>query len=192
VHEGAQHGGATASGPASGSGYEIILQGFNWESHRQPWYNVRHGLLPAISVFAGWPSSAARLLGMVVVCSQAVMSSYLGTEPSRHLGRAFGGHQPRLLHLTARPSAQVLREQVPKIADDGITVLWLPPPSDSVSPQGYLPRDLYDLDSAYGSEVHPCSNTVPAFPVCRSHFVQGDATAADQHNVFSRLSYIVA
>ncbi|EFJ47473.1 hypothetical protein VOLCADRAFT_74960 [Volvox carteri f. nagariensis] len=28
----------------------------------------------------------------------------------------------------------------------------MPPPSDSVSPQGYLPRDLYSLDSAYGSE----------------------------------------
>ncbi len=182
MHEGAQHGGATASGPASGSGYEIILQGFNWESHRQPWYNVRHRLLHETSAAAGWPSSAARLLGTVIVCSHAVMSSYLGTKPSRHLGRAFGGPQPRLLQeqsLTARPSAQVLREQVPKIADDGITVLWLPPPSDSVSPQGYLPRDLYDLDSAYGSEVHPRSNTVPAFPVCRSYFVQGDATAAD-------------
>ncbi|KAK9843998.1 hypothetical protein WJX81_001575 [Elliptochloris bilobata] len=80
-----QHGGATASGPASGTGHEIILQGFNWESHRQPWYNV-------------------------------------------------------------------LREQVPKIAETGITSVWLPPPSDSVSPQGYLPRDLYDLNSAYGTE----------------------------------------
>ena len=35
-----QAGGATASGPALGSGYEIILQGFNWESHRHNWYQV--------------------------------------------------------------------------------------------------------------------------------------------------------
>lgn len=35
-----QAGGATASGPALGNGYEIILQGFNWESHRQNWYQV--------------------------------------------------------------------------------------------------------------------------------------------------------
>lgn len=35
-----QAGGATASGPALGNGYEIILQGFNWESHRQQWYQV--------------------------------------------------------------------------------------------------------------------------------------------------------
>ena len=45
------------------------------------------------------------------------------------------------------------------IADAGITSVWLPPPSDSVSPQGYLPRDLYDLNSAYGSEVtHPLAH----------------------------------
>ena len=35
-----QAGGATASGPALGNGYEIILQGFNWESHRHNWYQV--------------------------------------------------------------------------------------------------------------------------------------------------------
>ena len=34
----------------------------------------------------------------------------------------------------------------------GFTALWLPPPSDSVSQQGYLPRDLYNLNSCYGSE----------------------------------------
>ncbi len=34
----------------------------------------------------------------------------------------------------------------------GFTSVWLPPPSDSVSPQGYLPRDIYNLNSAYGSE----------------------------------------
>ena len=38
------------------------------------------------------------------------------------------------------------------IAKAGFTSVWLPPPSDSVSPQGYLPRDLWSLNSAYGSE----------------------------------------
>ena len=37
------------------------------------------------------------------------------------------------------------------LAGLGVTVVWLPPPTDSVSPEGYLPRDLYCLDSAYGS-----------------------------------------
>jgi len=74
-----------SSGPAAGSGREIILQGFNWESHREAWY--------------------ARLAA-----------------------------------------------EAPRYARDGFTAVWLPPPSDSVSPQGYLPRDLYCLESRYGSE----------------------------------------
>ncbi|KAK9915375.1 hypothetical protein WJX75_008171 [Coccomyxa subellipsoidea] len=90
-----QAGGATASGPALGNGYEIILQGFNWESHRQKWY-------------------------------------------------------------------QVLQDQAGFIASAGITSVWLPPPSDSVSPQGYLPRDLWSLNSAYGSEgeLRECLHTL--------------------------------
>ena len=59
----AQHGGATASGPASGSGYEIILQGFNWESHRQPWYKVR----PTTSCFKAAPSGQVCSLAQIWV-----------------------------------------------------------------------------------------------------------------------------
>lgn len=33
----------------------------------------------------------------------------------------------------------------------GISHVWLPPPSHSVSPEGYMPGQLYDLNSAYGS-----------------------------------------
>lgn len=31
-------------------------------------------------------------------------------------------------------------------------MIWLPPPTESVSPQGYLPKDLYNLNSQYGTE----------------------------------------
>lgn len=48
---------------------------------------------------------------------------------------------------------KVLMGQMDQIAAAGFTAVWFPPPSDSVSPQGYLPRDLYHLDSAYGSEA---------------------------------------
>lgn len=34
----------------------------------------------------------------------------------------------------------------------GATHVCLPPPSQSVSPQGYLPGQLYNLSSKYGSE----------------------------------------
>lgn len=76
----------SSTGPAAGNGKEILLQAFNWESHKKPWYRECMG-------------------------------------------------------------------KVSEWAKQGITSIWLPPPSDSVSPQGYLPRDLYQLDSCYGSEA---------------------------------------
>ncbi|MBQ4821819.1 starch-binding protein [Aquimarina sp. MMG016] len=39
------------------------------------------------------------------------------------------------------------------IKDAGIDMIWMPPPSNSAAPQGYLPRELYDLNSAYGTQA---------------------------------------
>lgn len=69
----------------TGSGREIVFQGFNWESWRKKWY------------------------------------------------------------LELGPKAADL-------SSCGITTIWFPPPTQSVSPQGYMPGDLYNLNSAYGTE----------------------------------------
>ncbi|KAL0327196.1 UNVERIFIED_CONTAM: Alpha-amylase 3, chloroplastic [Sesamum angustifolium] len=69
----------------TGSGFEILCQGFNWESHKSgKWYVELH-------------------------------------------------------------------EKTSKLSSLGFTVIWLPPPTDSVSPEGYMPRDLYNLNSRYGN-----------------------------------------
>ncbi|GAB4821757.1 hypothetical protein N2152v2_008803 [Parachlorella kessleri] len=68
-----------------GTGREILLQGFNWESWKNNWYDT-------------------------------------------------------------------VTQQAQEIADMGFTAVWLPPFTDSVSEQGYMPRDLYCLNSKYGSE----------------------------------------
>ncbi|EIE21645.1 glycoside hydrolase [Coccomyxa subellipsoidea C-169] len=47
---------------------------------------------------------------------------------------------------------QRLMGQANWFASLGITCVWLPPFTDSVSPQGYMPLDLYNLNSRYGSE----------------------------------------
>ena len=41
-------------------------------------------------------------------------------------------------------------ELAPTLAERGFTTIWLPP-TDSVSAEGYMPRDLYDLNSKYGT-----------------------------------------
>ncbi|KAA0066555.1 uncharacterized protein E6C27_scaffold25G001200 [Cucumis melo var. makuwa] len=71
--------------PGTGTGHEIVFQGFNWESWRRRWY----------------------------------------------------------LELAAKAS---------DLSQSGITAVWLPPPTESVAPQGYMPSDLYNLNSSYGTE----------------------------------------
>eukprot|EP00976_Prorocentrum_cordatum_P091491 1188560-Prorocentrum_minimum.AAC.3 len=46
----------------------------------------------------------------------------------------------------------VIAGQAKEIAEMGFTQIWLPPPTDSVSNEGYMPRDLYNLDSKYGND----------------------------------------
>ncbi|KAI3846543.1 hypothetical protein MKX03_008225 [Papaver bracteatum] len=69
----------------TGSGYEILCQGFNWESHKSgKWY-------------------------------------------------------------------MELNDKASELSSLGFTIIWLPPPTESVSPEGYMPKDLYNLNSRYGN-----------------------------------------
>jgi alpha-amylase len=99
-----------STGPAAGNGYEILLQAFNWESHKKNWYKECKG-------------------------------------------------------------------QVAEWAKQGFTSIWLPPPSDSVSPQGYLPRDLYNLNSAYGNE----SELRELIQTCHEHNIKVIADIVVNH-----------
>ncbi len=47
----------------------------------------------------------------------------------------------------------VISQNRNEINDAGIDLIWMPPPSNSAAPQGYLPRELYNFDSAYGTET---------------------------------------
>ncbi|KAK3276583.1 alpha-amylase [Cymbomonas tetramitiformis] len=46
----------------------------------------------------------------------------------------------------------IVSRSLDSVQDAGFTGVWLPPPSDSLAPQGYLPRDLYNLNTKYGSQ----------------------------------------
>ncbi|XWS30171.1 hypothetical protein CRYUN_Cryun24cG0094900 [Craigia yunnanensis] len=77
--------------PGTGTGREIVFQGFNWESWRRQWY-------------------------------------------------------------------QELALKAADLSQSGMTAVWFPPPTESVAPQGYMPSDLYNLNSSYGSveELKSC------------------------------------
>lgn len=47
---------------------------------------------------------------------------------------------------------RIVEDNAPTIRRAGFSYVWLPPPSDSLAPEGYLPRRWHCLDSAYGSE----------------------------------------
>ncbi|XP_009411975.2 probable alpha-amylase 2 [Musa acuminata AAA Group] len=73
-----------SNGGAIQNGREILLQAFNWESHKHDWWHN-------------------------------------------------------------------LERKVGDIAKSGFTSAWLPPATNSLSKEGYLPQNLYCLDSSYGS-----------------------------------------
>ena len=47
---------------------------------------------------------------------------------------------------------RVLKDNAAAIKAAGFTWVWFPPPSDSLSPQGYIPRRWNVLNTPYGSE----------------------------------------
>ena len=51
------------------------------------------------------------------------------------------------------PWWSVLSNRADQISVAGIDIIWFPPSSDSLSPQGYLPRKLNLQDSKYGTQV---------------------------------------
>lgn len=46
---------------------------------------------------------------------------------------------------------KIIQENTKRIKNSGFTLVWFPPPSDSLAYEGYLPRRLNVLDSQYGT-----------------------------------------
>ncbi len=47
----------------------------------------------------------------------------------------------------------IIEQNAQRIKDSGFTLVWFPPPSDSVNKHGYEPRKLNELNSDYGRET---------------------------------------
>lgn len=48
---------------------------------------------------------------------------------------------------------RIVQDKLTAIQELGVNFAWLPPPSQSVSPQGYMPGQLYDFNTPFGSET---------------------------------------
>ena len=48
---------------------------------------------------------------------------------------------------------RIMRDNAAAVKAAGFSWVWFPPPSDSLAPQGYIPRRWHVLDSAYGPEA---------------------------------------
>jgi alpha-amylase len=60
---------------------------------------------------------------------------------------------------------RILKENAPAIRAAGFNWVWFPPSSDSLAPQGYIPRRWNVLDTAYGSEAELRSAIAALAPV---------------------------
>lgn len=73
----------------------------------------------------------------------------------------------------------VVQNNAAAIGNAGIDMLWMPPPSDAGAPQGYLPRELYDVSTNYGSQ----SQLVSCINALHSNGVKALADIVVNHRV---------
>eukprot|EP00917_Polyrhabdina_sp_WS-2016_P011328 GHVP01025002.1.p1 GENE.GHVP01025002.1~~GHVP01025002.1.p1 ORF type:complete len:802 (+),score=103.50 GHVP01025002.1:1440-3845(+) len=84
--------------------------------------------------------------GIFVISSQMLEVPRLHDRKTHIILQAFNWNSAKGSDLW-----NVLQKKTDSIERFGFTMVWLPPPSESVAPQGYMPSRLYNMDSAYGT-----------------------------------------
>ncbi|CAL5228346.1 g11459 [Coccomyxa viridis] len=92
-------------------------------------------------------------------CETLPENAILDTPPGHVSGGPMGNREVLLQGFNWECSHRrdpawysVLASRAHEMKDAGITAVWLPPPSASVSTEGYLPGEYECLNSSYGSE----------------------------------------
>jgi alpha-amylase len=80
---------------------------------------------------------------------------------------------------------RILQDNAPAIKQAGFTLTWFPPPSDSLAPQGYIPRRWNSFNTAFGSEselrsaIHAMDPVPVLGDVILNHRVGAHTSGAD-------------
>jgi hypothetical protein len=160
--------------PGTGTGRELLLQAFNWESSRDGRYyqdimskaeeiaelgftQVGFTHPPSVcssSADARWMATLTVLVSIGLTHLTPAVRALLdsGCEGSGPRAGTPSLSLARVLCLCARAlTEQLTLTSTPTHTPPSMLQVWLPPPTDSVSDEGYMPRDLYNLNSKYGS-----------------------------------------
>ncbi|MCK6550433.1 alpha-amylase [Myxococcota bacterium] len=92
--------------------------------------------------------SSVSMVAAIVVAAEARAAEQQNTASTAILFQGFHWNSWR-----GGNGYDVLGGRAADLRDLGVTHVWFPPPSDAASSEGYLPRRLNVLDSAYGSEA---------------------------------------
>lgn len=115
----------------------------------------------------------------------AGLSALVLTAPQAGAGTLDGGSNDVLLQgfhwysYQTYPWWGVIQNNAANIKNAGFTMVWLPPPSDAASNEGYLPRRLELLDSKYGTQA----NLVSALSALNNNGVKPIADIVINHRV---------
>ncbi|KFE60938.1 alpha-amylase C-terminal beta-sheet domain-containing protein [Hyalangium minutum] len=113
------------------------------------------------------------------------LSALVLTAPQAGAGTLDGNSQDVLLQgfhwysYQTYPWWGVIQNNAANIKNAGFTMVWLPPPSDAASNEGYLPRRLELLDSKYGTQA----NLVSALSALNNNGVKPIADIVINHRV---------
>lgn len=87
-------------------------------------------------------------IGVILVLASCLYSTPSSAKTHHVLLQGFHYNS----HGIERDWYDILLENAQRIKDSGFTLVWFPPPSTSADDLGYIPTELNNLDSAYGSE----------------------------------------
>lgn len=105
------------------------------------------------------------IVALAVVCGAGARAGADSFNGGREDVMLQGFHWESHKHFDGKSWYRIMQENAGVIRGAGFDAVWFPPPSKSVSPEGYLPTEWNVLDSAYGTQAELRAAVVALKPV---------------------------